>query len=158
MQFQTIEKIPMHPMKGIPQIYYDQLNILAEHQYELKQNATIIAQHIHDDKEEEYDAIVRKMGEEDSESNQIKKAYVPNKLTRKYLMKQKDWLDWKMSEFKQLVDQYEQQQMFGPPEPRPVSANILHLLWTYLVKSDGTKKSRCCCNGNPGKKGSITLA
>ena len=157
MQFQTIEKIPMHPMKGIPQIYYDQLNILAEHQYELKQNATIVAQHIHDDKEEEYDAIVRKMGEEDCESNQIKKAYVPNKLTRKYLMKQKDWLDWKMSEFKQL-DQYEQQQMFGSPEPRPISANILHLLWTYLVKSDGTKKSRCCCNGNPGKKGSITLA
>jgi len=37
-------------------------------------------------------------------------------------------------------------------------ANILSLLWTYLVKADGTKKARCCCNGNPGRKGSITLA
>jgi len=48
--------------------------------------------------------------------------------------------------------------MFGKPEPRPSNANILSLLWTYLVKSDGTKKARCCCNGNPGRKGSITLA
>ena len=158
-EFQTVEKIPMHPMHGTPQIYFDQLNILAEHQYELKQQAHIVAKHVYHDEEshEKFESIVRKLGNEDEKSNQIQENYVPDKLTRKYLMKQKDWLDWKMSEFKQL-QQYEQQQMFGPPEPRPSKANILSLLWTYLVKADGTKKSRCCCNGNPGRKGSITLA
>ena len=156
LTFRTVEKIPMHPIKGTPQIYFDQLNVLAQHQFELKEDARVMAQYI-DDQHEANAANVRSISEEDSIANQDSKKVVPDKLTRKYLMKQKDWMDWKMSEFKQL-DQYEQQQMFGPPEPRPAQANILNLLWTYLVKINGTKKSRCCCNGNPGRKGSITLA
>ena len=61
-----------------------------------------------------------------------------------------------MSERKQL-DQYEAQNTFGPPCPPPLNANILPLLWTYIIKADGTKKARCVCNGAPSKKGSITL-
>ena len=72
-------------------------------------------------------------------------------------MQRDDWDDWRKSEAKQL-EQYQQQGMFGEPEARPTKANILSLLWTYLIKSDGTKKVRCCCNGNLGRKGSITLA
>jgi len=43
--------------------------------------------------------------------------------------------------------------MFSDPLVCPSKANILSLLWTYLIKA------RCCCNRYPERKGSIsTLA
>ena len=42
--------------------------------------------------------------------------------------------------------------------PPPKNANIINLLWTYGIKTDGTKKARCVCNGNPRRKGTVTLA
>lgn len=49
--------------------------------------------------------------------------------------------------------------MFGDPVPRTPKANVLNLLWTYNIKSDGvTKKARCVCNGSPHSKGTVTLA
>ena len=50
------------------------------------------------------------------------------------------------------LDQYEQQDTFGEPCPLPVNANCLDLLWVYTVKTDGTLKSRCVCNGRPSNK------
>lgn len=48
--------------------------------------------------------------------------------------------------------------MFNEPVPRPPKANVLNLLWTYLIKAEGTKKVRCVCNENPRSKGTVTLA
>ena len=79
------------------------------------------------------------------------------RLTRAFLRKQSDWMDWATSEFKQL-NQYHAQQMFGDPIRKPLQCNILPLIWTYLIKSDGTKKARCVCNGSPSRRGSVTLA
>ena len=45
--------------------------------------------------------------------------------------------------------------MFGKPCQLPPSANVLDLLWTYLIKSDGTLKARCVCNGQPKFKGTV---
>ena len=45
--------------------------------------------------------------------------------------------------------------MFGDPYELPINANVLDLLWTYLVKTDGTKKARCICNGQPKFKGTV---
>ena len=45
--------------------------------------------------------------------------------------------------------------MFGDPCELPTGANVLDLLWTYLVKTDGTKKVRCVCNGQPKFKGTV---
>ena len=70
---------------------------------------------------------------------------------------QSDWMDWSVSEYKQL-NQYHAQDMFGDPVRRPPNCNVLSLIWTYLIKSDGTKKARCVCNRSPTKKGSATLA
>ena len=81
----------------------------------------------------------------------------PKKLTRKYLLQQDDWDDWRESEHKQL-DQYHNQGTLGKPTKLPKGANLLPLLWTYLIKDDGTKKARCVCNGSPRMRGSITLA
>lgn len=76
---------------------------------------------------------------------------------RRILKQQPDWEDWRQSEFKQL-DQYQAQNTFGKPEPRRPGTNVLDLLWTYLIKDDGTKKSRCVCNGAKNMRGTVTLA
>ena len=78
------------------------------------------------------------------------------RLNRKMLLQQDDWPDWKASENKQL-DAYATQDMFGEPCELPPDSNVLPLLWTYLVKVDGTKKARCVCNGSPKRKGTVTL-
>ena len=159
LEFMTVHKVSIHPQKGIPQIYYDQLNIIAAHQLEMKENASIVINSENvSDMETKWEAKIRQLSKEDDTFNIVeqKSAKVVEKLTRRILMKRDDWNEWQASEAKQL-NQYVEQGMFGEPEPRPSRANILCLIWTYLIKTDGTKKSRCCCNGNPGRKGSITL-
>ena len=47
--------------------------------------------------------------------------------------------------------------MFGDPVQRPPRYNILPLIWTYLIKTDGTKKTRCVCNGRPSRRGLVIL-
>ena len=86
----------------------------------------------------------------------IARGHLKSKLTRAFLQKQADWMDWQQSEFKQL-NSYHIQDMFGAPIRRPPKANVLPLLWTYIIKTDGTKKARCVCNGSPCNKGTVTL-
>jgi len=82
--FQTIEKIPVYPNLGTPQLYHNQLDILAEHQYELKQQADIVAQHIHHENEDDeafkynYEAIIRSVSSEDDKKNTFHKESVPD--------------------------------------------------------------------------------
>ena len=57
------------------------------------------------------------------------------KFTRRKLKKLRNWPKWQQSEFKQL-NQYYDQHMFGEPYQLPPGANILDLLWMYLVKTD----------------------
>ena len=47
--------------------------------------------------------------------------------------------------------------MFSEPVPLPPGANCLPLIWTYLIKLDGTKKSRCVCNGSKHQTGRVTI-
>ena len=79
------------------------------------------------------------------------------RLTRRVLQLQEDWNDLLQSEFKQL-DQYKDQNLFGKPTKLSPHANLLHLLWTCIIKDDKTKKARCVCNGSPRMTGSVTLA
>ena len=77
-----------------------------------------------------------------------------NKLTRRKLKMQENWPLWHASEWKQL-DQYEDQHTFGLPCELPIGANVLDLLWTYIIKTDGTLKSRCVCNGQPFNRNTV---
>ena len=143
LTFATVEKTPIHPQKGIPQMYSDQLNIIAETQRFIRHGETVVAQHS--------DTAQTPMIQQLQEHKQ------PAKLTRKYLQQQDTWEQWREAEALQLR-LYEKQKMFGKPVPRPKNSNILSLLWTYLIKTNGTKKARCVCNGNPKYKGTVTLA
>ena len=140
LTFATDEKIPIHIEKGVPQLYFDQLNVIAEILQEIK-----------------YDAEFLDVECEPPVVNLVRKKRNNAQFTRRELKKRKDWHDWKESEKKQL-DLYEIQQTFGPPVKPPPDVNILDLLWAYAIKTDGTKKSRCVCNGSPRRKGAITLA
>ena len=55
---------------------------------------------------------------------------------------------WLQADFKQL-DHHEADGMFGDPCPRPSLAMVLHSIWSYSIKWDGTKKVQQCCDGCP---------
>ena len=78
------------------------------------------------------------------------------KFTRKKLQQRDDWDEWHASEFVQL-DNYHEQKMFSEPVALPPGANCLPLIWTYILKDDGRKKSRCVCNGAKCQRGSVTI-
>ena len=171
--FSTIEKQAMHPQFGIPQLYHDQLNIIGQHLWSIKNDPETnkhrleeVAHPISPTMQATVNALgKKKLGKHRlwyllqrlPKWYKIAALKKRKKLTRRYLIQQPDWQDWKASEAKQL-NQYEAQGTFGKPCYLPKGANLLPLLWTYLIKDCGTKKARCVCNGSPKLRGSITLA
>jgi hypothetical protein len=56
-----------------------------------------------------------------------------------------------------MLDQYHEQGMFGAPMPLPKRANVFCMLWIFLLKLDGTKKSRMVCDGNPAMRQHLNI-
>ncbi len=73
---------------------------------------------------------------------------------RRKLRKLSNWSEWQYSNYKQL-GQYHDQDTLGQHCQLPPGANVLDLLWTYNIKTDGTLKARCVCTGQPKFKGSV---
>jgi hypothetical protein len=157
---------------GIPQLYHDQLNIIEKHLESIKNspewskavNEEIVFP-INDTTAANINKLsAKKLGKNKlwsqlyhlPEYYKIKALKTRKHLTRRFLQKQEDWNDWQASEHKQL-NQYEAQKTFGEPCRLPPNANLLPLLWTYLIKDCGTKKARCVCNGSKRQKGTVTL-
>jgi len=71
------------------------------------------------------------------------------KFTQKQVRNSPEAEEWRKMEFKQL-DMYEEQNMFGPPEPRRPGMNVWKLLWTYVQKPppDNRLKARAVCDGS----------
>ena len=140
------EHIDVTPDTNIPQIHFDQLNVMA-HQHHAAKHNTPAWSDPHNPPPTDDAAVFAAMD----------RGHIKPRLTRAFLKRQADWMDWALSEFKQL-NQYHAQGMFGDPVRRPPASNVLPLIWTYLIKPDGTKKARCVCNGAPSRRGSVTLA
>lgn len=174
--FATIDKQAMHSQHGIPQLYHDQLNVVGQHLWHLRHDPQFVPD-VEDylpllevlrkdptliTKEEQVDLFEKlRLTPEDQRDFQslfrlcsLKKQ---RKLTRKFLMESSEWNEWEECEFKQL-DDYEAQDTFEEPTHPPSGANLLSLLWVYLVKDDGRKKARCVCNGAKNRRGTVTLA
>ena len=163
--FATVERLAMNPQLGLPQLYHDQMNVIARHLWDISNdaewservnNAIPILETTNRD-----DCILTK---EDRATLihsgfpvRIKSVKSQRKLSRRILKQRDDWDDWQQSEWKQL-DQYKDQDMFGDPEPMPRGVNLLNLLWCYLIKDCGRKKARCVCNGSKNMRGTVTLA
>ena len=140
--FVTIELAAMHPQMGIPQLYQDQLNIIAEYLWELQHDPEW-----HHKIEEALPCLevmkkdtYQDLSDEDKQA--LQKALMASlvkkqqKLTRKLLQQQLDWNNWQESKYKQL-DQYKDQDTFGEPEPGTKGVNLLNLPKYYLIKDDG---------------------
>ena len=144
--FIPVEHVNIRPDTNVPQINFDQMNIMA-HQHHAARTDTPPWTDPHNLPPVD-DAMVFAA---------MDRGHIKPRLTRAFLRRQSDWMDWSLSEFKQL-NQYHAQDMFGDPIQRPPGCNVLPLIWTYLIKNDGTKKARCVCNGSPTRQGSVTLA
>jgi hypothetical protein len=71
-----------------------------------------------------------------------------SQFTRRQLMAHDDFDEWLNAEFKQL-DRHEANGMFGEPCPRPYLAVVLRSIWSYMLKWNGERKARHCCDGRP---------
>jgi hypothetical protein len=71
-----------------------------------------------------------------------------SQFTRRQLQTRDDFDKWLDAEFKQL-DRHDADRMFGEPCPRPYLAIVLRSIWSYMIKWDGTRKARHCCDGRP---------
>jgi dUTP pyrophosphatase len=170
MVIATDKSYGVHPIEGILQIHFDQLNTIAKHLEEIKrdQDATKMAALPHPT-----EATVRVQTANSSTDHAIEtppekqtptekppplppEEELAQSFTKKQLLKRDDWPDWQRGIYKQL-NQYWNQGMFSTPMPLPINANALHMLWRYNLKACGTKKCRMVCNGSPGQKGTVTL-
>ena len=68
--------------------------------------------------------------------------------TRRKLKTLDTWPQWQAGEQTQL-DHFEKLNMYGKPVSPPPGAIILRSHWQYRVKTNGTRRSRNCCDGSP---------
>ena len=159
------QKRALHHEHGIPMLYFDQLATISKHLSQLNNqqisNNTPIINQIDQSNDEQNKYLLKMMHAFKTFGTlRAAKAILPKnkrsstKLTRQKLKKLPSWPQWQKSEYKQL-NQYHEQDMFGEPCQLPPGANVLDLLWTYLIKTDGTLKARCVCNGQPKFKGTV---
>jgi hypothetical protein len=150
----------VHPMEGILQIHFDQLNIIAKHLEDIKKEAdtkriaklplpsnATIRTNAADATLDPPPAPPPAMPPEEE---------IAQSFSKKQLIKRHDWSEWQQGIYKQL-DMYWNQGMFNNPMPLPNNANALHMLWRYNLKACSTKKCRVVCNGSPHQKGTVTL-
>jgi hypothetical protein len=70
------------------------------------------------------------------------------RLTRGKLIKTPEWGEWQQSEYT-MLDQYENQGLFGAPVAVTSTATVFNLVWTYVVKElDKPKKACSTCDGS----------
>ena len=122
------EKTGIHEEEGIPMLYFDQLNMIAEHLHNIKYDRhDNNPSHPPTTSTHKKAAVMVNMlkayweqGTLNGDKAQIPKAIISKgkqrglRLTRKKLKKEDDWKHWNYSEFKQL-DQYRDQDTFGEP-------------------------------------------
>ena len=154
------ERRAIHDATGIPMMYFDQLVYISKHLQQIKngdEHKTLndqpaqmpqssIIKHLYKACTCNHISTIHAL-----QSILPKSKLRSKRLTRRKLKSRDDWNQWNNSEFKQL-QQYEDQDTFGQPCPLPPNANCLNLLWAYSIKSDGTLKARCVCNGQPSNK------
>jgi hypothetical protein len=138
MEFATDDSYGIHPHHGVPQLYFDQINIIAKHLRDIQE-----------------EAITRQLTPSHT-TPPTPEEPVSQSFKLHQLRKREDWPEWRKSRFK-MLDQYHEQGMFGAPTPLPKHANVFRMLWTYLLKIDGTRKARMVCDGNPAMRRNLTI-
>jgi dUTP pyrophosphatase len=126
----------IHPQQDIPQLHFDQLNIIAKHiqsiNHKCAQESTV----------RQLDSSTTTPSTSQSQTHEHPQSFTPSQLR-----KRPDWPEWQQAQYK-MLNQYLAQGMFSDPQALPMNANALHMLWTYVLKVCGTRKAMMVCNGN----------
>jgi Reverse transcriptase (RNA-dependent DNA polymerase) len=141
--------------EGIPNLNFDQLNVIAHHLKTIEEPETQTKRHPLEWPEITPTDLLH------AEINNM----VISKLTRRKLIDTEEWPEFEKSEFTQL-NKYHKQGMFGAPiqhPPEPHNLTVLPWVWTYLYKIDPvnldpTAKARGTCNGGKRYGKIITLS
>ena len=162
----TDKSYGVHPVEGILQIYFDQMNVIAKHLEDIATDrrdaanqATIRAIYdspTGDPTSKPPEADLPPPQPPPGTVSDVPGEAIAESFTKKQLLQRPDWNDWEMAQFK-LLDQYWNQGMFSTPMPLPRNSNALRMLWRFNLKACGTKKSRMVCNGSPNQQGTVTL-
>jgi deoxyuridine 5'-triphosphate nucleotidohydrolase len=159
--FATISYHGIHPTTGSLALYYDQLNVIAQHlqvAYQQKQDQEQAV--VTDNLDIPPAPNIRQVQHAHNEQEQPTEAKIPptdlgKTFTLKELKQRPDWPQWRKARYK-MLDSYHDQGMFSEPMPCPVNSNIHHMLWRYVLKMCGTRKARMVCDGSP-RQGTVTL-
>jgi len=169
--FATDHAYGIHPHHGVPQLYFDQLNIIGQHLQGTSQHETVmdnvaLQSLVHKSVVPPASTTTLQSDIDQSLYNLDTGIAEPpptpsepvhaQKLTWCQILKLPTLPEWRASQYKQL-DEYKEQGMFSEPLPKPTNANALHMLWTYIIKACGTLKSRMVANAQAKYKGTITL-
>ena len=137
MLIATDKSYGVHPIEGILQIHFDQLNVIAKHLEDIKrdQDAAHMANLPHpSEATERLQAATTPVTHLLDDPPPPPPPPLPpeeelaQSFSKKQLLKRDDWPDWQQGIYKQL-DQYWNQGMFSTPTPLPINANALHMLW-----------------------------
>jgi deoxyuridine 5'-triphosphate nucleotidohydrolase len=139
-EFATATGLIHHPTEESLHLYYDQLNVIAEHLQQYHHMATTTT-----DK-----AVIHTATGPSPPDKELGQMF-----TWWQIKQRSDLSEWKSKRYKMLND-YHQQGMFGAPMKKLPKANVHHMLWRYAIKQDGTKKARMVCDRSP-RQGTITL-
>ena len=142
---------------GIPQLHFDQLNVIAHHLHPIETGEDQWNQREN----------TRCTGDNDAyawpQEAVIKGLAIP-KLSRNKLKDTEKWPKWREQEWGKLT-KYDKQEMFGAPIPRPIDRDtvILPWVWTYLHKIDPNsleevEKARGTCNREKRNGRAVALA
>jgi len=74
LEFITLEKVSVHPQMGVPQMYFDQINVIVKHHLEMQEDSKIVLTSDYDEdsnldesnEETNWKATIRKLGNEAS--------------------------------------------------------------------------------------------
>jgi hypothetical protein len=135
--FTTDRSHGIHPPQGVPQLYFDQRNVLPKHLDHIKQD-----QHI-----AQVNQLMAHHADEQHPATTAPDETMAQTFKLHQLKKRDDWPEWQKSRYK-MLDQYREQGMFSEPMPLPKKATAFCMLWTYVLKICGTRKSRMVCEGN----------
>ena len=93
IDFGTIDKVPLHPSYGVPQLHFDQLNVIAHHLHDMNG----------------FTCPDCTNADATSCPQVIAKAASSPRFTRRILQQHQDWNMWEKAEYK-MHDDYEQQE------------------------------------------------
>jgi hypothetical protein len=137
----SIDKsVGIHPQHGVPQLYFDQLHVIANHLQAINKDMqtvdTLVPPNLTVQLTSAAQFNCSTYQDQSSPTSSLQINPTPlsdlpgggTTFTKKQLLQCHDWPEWQQSIYK-MLDQYHDQGMFSDPLPLPKSSHALQMLW-----------------------------